>query len=439
MTRAHTTAAPLETLLHDPFVWQRSERWEDEPHVSCDLETRATVWHFPERPVRNPHLFTELSAIAKRLRDERAAAPERVNRLLNMDPSGWRPLIQSDPSYRSIGVVEGILAAVDKTAHLTCRCFELTTLTTEIVQFIDESWPPLLVAQLHCDVWREHAWALVNLGRYLTAEEAAHRAVEYVAPYGALAVEGALAQYMEGSAVYRQGRHIEAWKLAQRAALTFRAFGDHKRFVKARLLEGLALYDAQKLQQSTELWQSLIAQAKALGDRVTLAHLHNYLGNAMRSMGKLPRARWYLQHALTMFEELGKRYAQEIPRVRMTIARVTLQTGKLARALTEMQGARRLFAALQASSGVAAAELDIVEILIVMGRFEEAYALCERLPGVFREFGMVGNELEAAAFLKECASGRQLHVPHVQHVREYLRDLPQNPGRPFVRRVEAEG
>jgi tetratricopeptide (TPR) repeat protein len=393
-----------------------------------------------EREPCNPTLLTAFAEISQRLREDRDTAPERVNRLLDMDPSGWRPLLQHEPSYCTVGVVEGILASVEKTAHLTWRCFELTTLATEIVPLLDESWPVVIRAQVSSEAWREHAWALLNLGRYPAAEDAARRARAQIADHPSLAIDGALAQYVEATAVLRQRRHDDALPLARTAAETFLDFGDKKRYVKARVLEGYALYEAQRLQESTDLWVSLLTDAKAMHDSVTLAYLYNNLGNAQRNLGKNERARRYFGRALALFEVLGQAYAQEIPRVRLGLARISLQDGQFATALAQMEEARRLFARLQMGSGVAAAELDIVEVLIVMRRVHDAERVCRELPSVFREFGMTRNELEAAAFLNECAAEKRLHVAHVRHVREYLRDLPQNPGRPFARpQVEVEG
>ena len=421
----------IEAALRDPFVWAGMGAGV---RVACDVRKRAITWTPGTTPLPT---FVD---VAQRLRDDRAAAAERVNRLLDMDPSGWRPAVAVDISYRTVAVVEGILASVQKTRHLTWRCFELTKLATEIADVIDDSWPALMRAQVASEAWAEHALALLSLGRYMDVEVAAHRAYEYTQAYPTLAIETALAQYIEGTAVLRQGRHDEALELALTSGTTFLEFGDKQRYVKARLLEGYALYDAKRFQESGELWSSLIADAQAIGDRSILAYLYNNIGNSLRNVGKLARARWYLGHALTLFVELGNPYAREVPRVRLSIARVMLQNGQLSQALAEMEETRSLFARLEMASGVAAAELDICEILIVMERIDEAHVICSRLPAAFRELGMQRNELEAAAFLKECADEKRLRVSQVQYVREYMRDLPQNPGRPFMRpQQEVEG
>jgi len=420
----------LEAALRDPFVWAGPRT---DVRVACDVATRTITWTQTAAP------FPAFVHVAHRLRTDRATAAECVNRLLNMDPAGWRPAVAEDAAYRTIAVVEGILTSVQKTRHLTWRCFELTKLATEIADVIDDSWPMLMRAQVASEAWAEHGLALLSLGRYPDAEKAARQAYECTSGYPTLAIEAALAHYIEGSAMLRQGRHDEASKLALTSAQTFHEFGDKQHYVKARLLEGYALYDAKRFEESGELWTSLIADAETLGDKALRAILYNNVGNALRNAGKLDRARWYLTMALTLLSQLGPEYAPEIPRIHMNIARLTMQKGQLPAALAAMQEARQLFASMQMASGVAAAELDIVELFVVMDRAAEAEQLCSGLPAVFRELGMTANALEAAAFLKECAVQKQLRVPHVHHVREYLRDLPQNPARPFVRPMPEAG
>jgi tetratricopeptide (TPR) repeat protein len=462
--RQKLTAPPLNDcvlaeILRDPFIWtlaqglmthsdfedQAEVRADDdadadaELHLFADMQSRETrsEWSFPEFPV-DPARLAEFSRVAASIRADRATAADRVNRLLDMDPKTWRSAIAADASLRTAAVVEGILAAVNKTTHLTARCLELTALATEIASSVESDLPPILLAQIRGEAWREHAWALVNRGWYPSAEDAARCSLDYIQSYPTLATDAALAEYVLATAMFRRGASAEAAELAEKAARTFLDWGDMRRFVKARLLQGIGLFKAKRFAESVALWESLIQEVSTT-DRATLAYLYNNIGGALRDLQDYERATWYLQQAMGIFEELGDQYATEVPRVRMAVARLLYQRARFDEALAEHHRARGAFAALQMGAGVAAVDLEIVEILLVTGRVAEAARLCRDLPRVFRNYGMEGNELEAGAFLMECAAMERLTVQNVVHVREYLRDLPAHPHLRFVKPTMGAG
>jgi tetratricopeptide (TPR) repeat protein len=460
----------MEAVLRDPFVWyesshslpasRRSDRsplvvlnrpqgpviWEagkddGEIVIYSDIATRKLVCilRFPETPAPNVRLRAELLAIHERLQHDRETAAERVNTLLLLDGQARCQLTETDPRYRTLAVVQGILASVATTPEDPSRCLELTGLATEVAGALSElENHPIHVAQARCDAWREHAWALLCVGRYPMAVRAAAKARMFVERFPALAIEQALAMYVEASGLERKGSHAKCVDLAQRAAHIFLDHGDKERYVKARLLEGFGLFYSKRFEESVELWTSLVAQAGDNGDRAIVACLYANIGGALREIGRLDLAGWYLRHALTSFESLEPALANEIPRVKLGIARISAKRGQFERAIKEMRAARFLFAKHRMAAGVAAADLDIVEILLLLNRTNEAEKLCTALPAVFESFGMTTNALEAAAYLKECAAERTLDMPRIQHVRDYLGQLPRNPRRRFLRpEVEA--
>lgn len=428
----------FEAILRSPAVWveQHSEPAEERVRFACPADRKPVVALFPESGSCRGGLDAFVQ-FAQRLKDARAAAVTLVNGLLDTDPAKWRALIHGNQAYRTIGVVEGLLACAAKTQHLAWRCFELTTLACEVADLIEDSWPPLLVRQIRSEAWREHAWSLLSLGRYPKAEEAARHARALVEDSPTLAIERALADYVLASVFQRLEDNAQALTLARSAAIIFADFGDKQRYVKARLFEGVSLYNAKRFHESTQLWSTLIEEARSLNDRVTLAYLYNNMGAAFGQLNQRERAVWYLGHAAVLYEELGIR--TELPRVKLALARVELQRGRFDHALAGFYEARHGFAAVHNGAGVASSELEIVEVLIVTGRLREAKELCADLPAVFQEFGLTQNALTAAAYLREVAAQDVLAVPHVEHVREYLRDLPQNPGREFTRPIVEAG
>ena len=433
-TSMELSESELVAVLGDGVVWRDQD---SDVRFACNTEERNVVLHFPEPAPANARDLQTLLELANLLGNQRAAAPPLVNQLMEMDPATWRPLIAGDPAYRSIGVVEGLLAAVAKTQHLTTRCFELTTLACEIVQILDQSWPPLLRANTTAEVLREHALALHNLGRYPAAKEAAQRSAAILYEWPTLAHERALTDYVLAMVLQRLGENTEALACCRRAALIFRDHGDKQRYVKARLWEGVALYHAGRTRESARLWTSLMEHARALHDRVTLAWLYNNIGNAFRQEKRFGQATWYLRQAVALFEALG--ITHELPRIKLAMARMEMQKGRFEHALPALHEARRGFAECHNGAGVAGVDLDIVELLILTSRFDEAKELCSGLPTIFMQFGLTTSALEAAAFLREVAAHDALVVSHVEHVREFLRDLPENPRRPFIRPIPEAG
>ncbi len=113
-----------------------------------------------------------------------------------------------------------------------------------------------------------------------------------------------------------------------------------------------------------------------------------------------------------MFEQLSLH--AEIPRVRKGIADIMLVQGRVHEAISELYKARAEFLAMSLPVMAALVTLDIVELLLDVGRTSEIALLCDD--------AMPRSIANAFAALRELA-GRATGQD-VQRVRDFLERLP---------------
>jgi tetratricopeptide (TPR) repeat protein len=376
--------------------------------------------------------------LASRWKADSDAARAAAVDLLNLDPREWRFYLETHPGCCTAAILDEIHRAADAT-DLPVRLHELTSLGLEIASRMDDaSNHPAVLGRARGRAWRYEAGALEALSRYPDALAACNRAAEFLRTVPALADEEAKVRYIRGTVLTRMGgRDNFARALAEvrAAAQAFGEYADVHMYVKVRLLEGYVLYKSERQSETLELWRNLIAHARAMRDEQTLAALYSNVGAELRKQGDLDRATWYLKAALRLFPRAGM--TSQSPRVRLSLARIRAARGDYAKALAELWRVRSEFLELRILTDAEEVLLDIAELLIVLGRHTEARAVCVGLPEKFRNAGMSERELEAVAYLKECAEAGLLEEADVVHVRLFLRDLPQDPARRFTRRRRA--
>jgi tetratricopeptide (TPR) repeat protein len=438
----------FEAAVRDPAVWEAVGLWR----LASRLSDRKTIWVSPDgfREVQdedddppeaeaNVRVFRrslsrqkeEFILAAEELRQERAISPQLVATLLDMDPRLWRQWLREHPEHRTATVVEALVTVVRQSGHLPWRCFELTKLAIDVA---DEPRPGqriIFTAMARAQAWNEHALVLIDLGRYLDAVAASKQARLAVHDFGALALDSAVSDYIAATAYVRMDKPREAVRCVRRAARIAEEYGETKLYMKCRLLHAATLHANHRLDEAMDVWTELIVEAREDGDEELLGALYNNAGLTLLNQAKLDQAKWHFAQAVRIFTARDDHTV--LARIDLNLARIAARETDLERALTLFRKARAAFEAVGAAGAVSATELETAELLLAMDRHAEAESLCKALPEIFRELGMTTNALTAAAYLAECAVARRLDLAAVHHVKAYLDDLPQNPGRPFRR------
>ena len=444
----------FEDAVRDPAVWEAVGMWR----LASRVADRKAMWVSPDgtREVEDEedelqsvddhvHLYRsgltrqkeDFANAAEELRREREEAPALVATLLDMDPRLWRSWLREHPEHRTATVVEALVTVVRETAHLPWRCFDLTKLAIDVAEEPRPGQRVIFTAIARAQAWNEHALVLIDLGRFPEAIAATKQARLSIHDFGALALDSAISDYVAATAYVRMGKLREAVRCLRRAAPIAQEYGDAALYLKCRLLQAATLHENQRLNEAMELWSELIVEARDREDAELLGAIYNNAGLTLLNQGKIDQAKWHLAQAGRIFAGRDDRNA--LARLDLNLARIAVQEGDHDRALALFRKARISFRDVQSASGVSSTDLETAELLLALGRTAEAEALCADLPRTFREIGMTTNALTAAAYLAECAAARRLDVTAVHHVKSYLADLPQNPGRPFRRPGPATG
>jgi tetratricopeptide (TPR) repeat protein len=417
----------FEAFLREPDTWRDIET---DVRLACNVRERVLefIWAYAEPSKEQVAAATRLKV---KWRSELAAARETVATLLNLDPREWRSHIAEHAAARTIAVIDLVLESAEAIKHLPVRMHELTTLATEVTRQLDEAGQHRISLQrARGRAWRYHAVALEGLTRYRDALDACDAADCELGEAPTLADEAATVAYVRGMVLARMGELDRALAQIHHASRMYEVYGDKQRYVKARVVEGYVLYKAQRNKETLELWTSLIGDARAISDFETLASLHLNVGDELRNQRDFERATWHIRTSLGMFTKL--KMTSEIPRARLSLARVKVLRADYEGALPDLWKVCGEFTNLRMHMAAANVRLEIVEILLILGRAEEAHELCLDLPAIYLEAGITENALQAGAHLRECAELRVLHEADIQHVRLFLQDLPQNPTKAFV-------
>jgi tetratricopeptide (TPR) repeat protein len=258
------------------------------------------------------------------------------------------------------------------------------------------------------DAWREYAAALLEVGDYEDAHVAVERArMVYQLISGAEHNEAVL-WAVEGRVLHELGDSIRALQRIDASARTLLRLNDKKTYVRVRSIYAVVLFALCRYREAADMYAEMVNDC----DAETLAHVVLMIGRCAVKLGEIERAQQCFETALQMFDELGLR--PEIPRVRKGIADILLVQGRTHEAISELYKARAEFLAMSLPVMAALVALDIVELLIGIGRTSEIALLCDdAMPRI------IANAFAALRELADRATGQD-----VQRVRDFLERLP---------------
>lgn len=260
------------------------------------------------------------------------------------------------------------------------------------------------------DAWREYAAALLEVGEY----EDAHAAVEpartvYRAAGGAEHNEAVLGA-IEGRILHELGDSLRGLRRIDDSARTLLRLNDKKTYVRVRSIYAMVLFNLCRYSEAAETYAEMVNDY----DTETLAYAVNMIGRCAVKLGDVSRAQQCFETALDMFEQLGLH--AEMPRVRKGIAEILLVQGRIHEAISELYKARAEFLAMSLPVMAALVALDIVELLLYVGRTSEIELICaEQLPR---------SASDAFAGLRDLAGRAAVTGQDVQRVRDFLERLP---------------
>lgn len=336
--------------------------------------------------------------------------------------------LSSEPRARTVGAFQHLLDVANRELHHDPR--RARALTSFVLDHIhDVNGPeatavPLLLFKARA--WREHANALHATNDLKGALASASHASALLATNGACSFDRAIVQMVEAHIAWERGDIQRALDTIRESCRTFEELRDQKRYVQARVFEGMFEFTYNK-RRAAEIFESVLPAAAELRDAREMACLYQNLFQCALELDDHELASRAYAHAKELFAALTM--DADMPRIWWGYGRYLARRGKLEEALAEFQSARQAFENHGMALAAAAAALDVVHTLQALGRTPEAQTICRSLVPTFSEAGILPAALTALAILREQAD--TLKSAMVERVRDFIEGLEQNPYRRF--------
>ena len=393
-----------------------------------DALSSTAMWDFADAVRRHREPPDEIRSLVDRIAIEDADADQFLTPVLSSPAAFRRANVAARPEMRTAGVVRKLCdVARELRERQPMHALALADAAVAIAEQLGATYPPALTRELRGGAWLERANVLRYLGRHPEAIDAldiAERAYDET-PVAAYSI--AVVQYVRAAVFVELDRFDEARRLARQSARVFRQFGEHERFLHARMIEACVAFHRNQFADALALFRPLVQPAKDLGDPTTLARLYLNIASCHLELQTWDEAHQHLTQALSLYEALG--LETEKIRTRWSLGTLLVKTGHVTDGIRRLHDARREFEQLGATTDAALVTLDIVEALLATERPREAADLCAGLVESFTKSGMTGNALTALAFLREAVAAGSATPLLVSHVRSYLRQRVEE--RPF--------
>ena len=418
--------APLDVDAHLTSCTDCSEKLDTFRTISAVLQEQD-VWDTAEvhrDPV--PETILNLRAFADRMAFEDTQAEEYVRELLAGPREEWMPRLMAHPEWRTAGVARRLLADSRRAVErMPPDALEMTALATEVTDRLDVHGG-CSPARLRGQAWHDRAYALFYVGRFseaLAATETADANLQdcVVDDYdrARIAIIRALS--------LRAMEDIPTAAAAVRfSAAAFVRFGDVTRLASARLAETHLLFTQGDFDTALGVLEQLERQLRDTPDANIHARVLGNLGYCLWKLGRIEDALQYHEAAAVLLADLGT-HTEEV-RVRWNVASILASVGRIVEAKLRLEELRKSFDDLGMTSESALVSLDIADLMIAEENFEAVEEICRAAMASFERAGIPysARALTALAFMREAARHRTVTPALVKHVREYLRQLPQN-------------
>jgi hypothetical protein len=405
------TFRTITEVLHEHDVWDSAE-------VRLD-------------PV--PGTIANLRAFADRMAFEDAAADSILPELLAGPREDWMPRLMAHPEWRTAGVVRRLVGAADRAINtMPPDAVALTALAVEIADHLTSKSRDV-AAHLRGAAWREHAYALFYSGAAARALTAVERAEQEFGQCCVAEYDMARVATIKALTLRLLERFNEATAAVAAGAVSFVRFDDLPRLASARLAEVHLLFSKREFALADAILADLDARLAKSPHAETHARVLANRGYCGWQSGDLNAALRFFELSSLMFQALD--VETESVRVRWNAALMLAENGLLNDAVTRLQALTRDMERLGMTSEAALNALQLAELLLSEGRYDDIERLCRGAMEAFERAGLAytARALTALAYLREAAQQRVANQALVRRVREYIRKLPAQPALLFAR------
>ncbi len=365
----------------------------------------------------------EFAAAAVRLERERNDAADVVARHLRETPAEEWPSLADLPALRNNAALEQMSDEVRKRLHRRpTEALTIAQLSTAVAALIpDGLYPPLVLAQVRANAWKDRASALRYLARYDEALDAASIGEEHLAPFAAVEHDRAIVRMVKGMVLFQSGRFDEAGPILAECRRVFAEHHDHRRHVHSGIAEASVLYETSRYADASRVYAAVLDDAVATGDIESQARLHNNLGYCMTHLGDYDRANIHFSEAIAKFTDLG--FKAEVPRTERGAGLILVGRGQIASGLAHLRAARRDFTAAGMVEEAGLCALNIAAVLVDRAEGSEARGLTQNVIDEFTAAELDERAIAAVVRLRDAIDVDGATAETVRNVHAFVESL----------------
>jgi len=347
--------------------------------------------------------------------------------LHRLAPDHWTSWLADHPSTRTRGLVERIIAEARRS--LNDRPEHALQLL-DVAVIVANALPDVLdIAECRGNVEVQRASALRHLGRYPAALEATDVAARFLGHLPAPTFDLAFVSWARANILFSMTRYAEALPLSRDVEQTFLSFGDPYHAARSRLLTANILCEQGDVPAAEELFRDLLRYFEDDDDQEMVAWLTQNLADCAVRRDDAVTAQALARKAAALFSALGR--PSEATRLRWSLGHLLLRQQKFDAALWELRSAAADFEQRGMITSMSEVCLDVAEIHLRLGEWDEARALAERLVGVFLKADAPLHHAQAYAALRTAVERRSATVELLDYLRTYIAG-PADDARPFA-------
>lgn len=386
------------------------------------------VWNEPAPAPRQ--FVVDVTEFAERAKAEDISASRLCDEILS-GPSAWWPqrLRQREDTFTA-GMVRELLERMRGfLSSNPANALQVTAMAIDIANALSiTEYPCDYAVKLRASAYRDHAYVLWFMGRYLEALEVADRSRRLFDQVPLPEYDLARLSQTRALILRCLDRADEALALAREAAETFLRFGDLNRVANAKVIEGAILFESARYAEALGVW-SAIEDSAALDTTTRIGMIHN-VAICHRELGQLDKAAEGLRRCVDEYEMTGA--VTERTRSRRSLGQTLVKAGRHIDAIPVLRQSWREFEEFDLVADAGLAALELAEALLLAGQPGEVPAICRNIVARFTRAGMTSRAITALSFLREAVALGQANPSLIRHVYDFLRELPAERPRLFA-------
>ena len=379
----------------------------------------------------DPAKVAEFAATARKLQQEREAAGV-VAAMLRETPYAQWPQLAEREELRNSGALDQlsreVVSRVDRVPLESLAIAELATTIADALPA--DAYPPVVLAQIRAQAWKDRGLALCYLARVNDALNALDHAERILDPFGTLAHDRAIVRLARATTLQHARRFDESIAILAECTEIFRDHGDTRRELLCGIAKGTLLHRMGMDREACTTYRELLPTASTIGDRVSLASIHNNIGYSAIEIGDFTTADEHLMKAIALYRELGQ--TLRVAGAEMARGRMMVRMGDAERGIAYLHSVRDQYLSQNLVEQAGLCGLDIVEAHLSRGASIEAEAFARQIVREFTAAQLNTRAITALSYLSEAIAARKASADTVENVRRFIHSLRKTPDSEFV-------